>query len=536
MKSLFKHILASVVAGSLAHGAAAFETDPQPNLLEVFSPNRLAAFVANTGIAALRTQMEIKYDYLSTDIMRGTVSVAGITVRPLLPYDRAGLCVIKIERAVMLSDLTKPFKSSTDMTINLTGVNATTACLPREAAMGMRAAGFRDVTLDQAAIKVGYVYQTGETTANVALAINKFASIDFSAAGTILPRLGPHGYPGDPAIRVSRALVSLKDKGGWQAIEKMLPENMRDPLTIREVLTEGFTEILGQGSSTPLNAVERNFVKSLMDQVEAYIREPGEITIEADLPPNGIVIEPDMFEMPQVLIGALALAARAAPLARTKILSSDMLAKITNPEGLDDNTRLELAAALLSGTGVPRAPGMVPDLLAPMLDRNDLSGQASALIAAALRENDPVAAYSFALTAGAQNVTSAVSELDRLEALMTTQVALEQQQAYLVKTGADDPLQAIPEGTDPRDLRRISLAHFSGIGAPRSYSHAYYFALLAEAAGDVGAASLRAEIDARFNARGDKVREIWATSRGEIQAAALKDWIAGNLGDRYLQN
>lgn len=55
--------------GLMAHGAMAFETDPQPDLLDVIAPNRIAAFIANTGIAALRSQMEIQYDYLSTDVM-----------------------------------------------------------------------------------------------------------------------------------------------------------------------------------------------------------------------------------------------------------------------------------------------------------------------------------------------------------------------------------------------------------------------------------------------------------------------------------
>jgi len=76
-----------------------------------------------------------------------------------------------------------------------------------------------------------------------------FAVVDFSGAGTILPRLGMHGLPGGPDIRVSRALLSVKDKGGWKAVENLLPTNMRDPLTIREVLTEGLTKMLAHDSN-----------------------------------------------------------------------------------------------------------------------------------------------------------------------------------------------------------------------------------------------------------------------------------------------
>jgi hypothetical protein len=86
---------------------------------------------------------------------------------------------------------------------------------------------------------------------------------------------------------------------------------------------------------------------------------------------------------------------------------------------------------------------------------------------------------------------------------------------------------------DPRLLRAMALAHYSGAGQPRSYARAYYFALLAEAAGDIGASTLKTEIEGRFSARGDAVAEAWNTLSTDLQSQALQDWIAGGLADRF---
>ena len=76
----------------------AVETDPLPAFSDLLAPNRLATFLANLAIAGLRTEMEVQYDHMSTDIMRGTVSISGVTLRPTLNYDQAGQCTITIDR------------------------------------------------------------------------------------------------------------------------------------------------------------------------------------------------------------------------------------------------------------------------------------------------------------------------------------------------------------------------------------------------------------------------------------------------------
>ena len=114
----------SALAAALFATPLVAEPDPQPNLLEFISPNRIATFVANTAIAALRTQMELEYEYLSTDLTRGSVAISGIIARPQLPYDQARQCVVTIDRAVLNSDVAKTFEIASEMNINLIGAKA----------------------------------------------------------------------------------------------------------------------------------------------------------------------------------------------------------------------------------------------------------------------------------------------------------------------------------------------------------------------------------------------------------------------------
>lgn len=508
------------------------ETDPQPSLLEFFSVNRIGTFVANTAIAALRTQMELEYEYLSTDLMRGSVSISGVTVRPLLPYDQARQCVITVERAVLNTDVAKPFEVASEMNLNLIGTRANTACLPREAAMGLRAAGIRDIELDQFKVRAAYVYATGETSADVTLAINNFATLDASASAMILPRIGTYG-PGDPAFRVMRAVVSLKDQGGWQTVSAVLPPNFNDPQTIKDIGTEGVTQFMSNGGLRAVTAVERNFIADLMDRVEEFVTDPGEITIEAALPETGIVIEPEIYDRePQALVSALALEARTTPLSRTRIIDTGKLAALSSGENTSPEDILEVAQALLEGNGVPQTPALVPRIVANLTADPDYGSEASALIARALKDSDPTGAYPYALIAASGGSDAAVSLLDRLENQMITGDVLTLQAAEIDRV-AGAPAEAIGDIDDPRDLRALALAHYAGAGATRSYARAYYYALLAEAAGDIGATTLKQEIEGRFSARGEAVTEAWSTLSADIQATALDDWIAGGLADRF---
>ncbi|SFR41432.1 hypothetical protein SAMN04488005_1646 [Yoonia tamlensis] len=523
----------TALALCLCTPALAQTRDPLPTLGEFFSPDRIATAIAHAGISGLRTQMELQYDHMSVDPMRGIVSLSGIVARPQLPYDQASQCEITIARVTLSSDFTSPFQTAAEVNLNVIGARANLACFERDMAVGLRTAGYRDLPIDQFKLRGSYTYATGATAIDSTVAINGLAVLDYSASGTILPRLGRYGVPAEPAIRVTRAVATLKDDGGWAAISQVLPENLRDPVMIREMGTQGVSGMLSQDGLRPLGAVERRFVGDLMAQVEAYVTDPGEITIEATLPENGITLEPEMYADPLDLIAGLGLQVRATPLARSQILSLDALAAVQTPETLSDDARIALATALLDGNGVPRSTSMVVGLLEPLLDAPATAGAAAVLLARAQQDSDVPNAYRHALVAAAAGEAGAIGLLDRLEARMTTQAVLAAQDLHLTTTGAPAPI-ALVTGDDPRDLRTLALDYLTGTGKARSYAHAYYYALLAEAAGDIAAASLRDEITARFGARGPDVAQAWHAIAAQVEQQAVTDWINADLPARYL--
>lgn len=525
-----KNIAAPAVLGlSLATSALA-EGDPKPGIFDIVTPDAIAESIASLSISALRTVMEVEYKHLSTDVMRGTVSVSGVTLRPQLPYDRARQCEITVQRAGFDLGKFRPDLSASNASVTMIGTSANIACFPRELGLGMRAAGYNEVELDRLAFEVDYIHGTGEIRTNGSAAINNMMTLDFATAGAILPRLNEYGTPGDPAIRVRKAVLGLQDTGGWERISRQIPENLRQPEVIRGLGTEELTNMLSNNGTRALTSTERLFIDDLMDHVAAFIRDPGEITIEAQLPPSGIVLEPEVYQAPEELLQALAPDARTAPKAQSELLDPTLLARINGD--LSTAERLQLARALLSGNGVPRAEGLVPGLLASVRQgANPEAAEAALLTARALMSTDPAQSYAHALSASSARLPGAVPLLDALETRLTTSQVISAQSANI---GTLD-VSSLPDGNDIRAVRALALRHLTGLGAQRSYEHAYYFALLAEAAGDIGARPLREDIEARFANRGEAVDTLWAEMRAETQARALNDWISQSLATRYLR-
>lgn len=509
------------------------EGDPRPGFMDFITPDAIVQSVANIAISALRTVMEVEYAHMHTDILRGAVTFSGVTLRPQLPYDLARQCEITIERAGF--DFGNPVQdlNAWNVSATLMGVRAGAACVERDVALGLRMAGYSELTVDRLLYETDYIHSTGEIRITASATVQDLATLDLEMAGAVLPRLSPYGGAGDPALRLRKAVLGVQDHGGWQRLSALIPENLRDPDVIRGLGTEALTDMLGQGGSRALSATERRFVDDLMAHVADFVRAPGEITLEADLPASGVVLEPEVYQAPQELLQALAPDARTAPLARGQLIGGDVLDALASD--MSAGARLELARALMTGAGLPRAQALVPDILAPLIEGDGPEAGAAALLSAqALIGDDPELAYRHALLASRAGTGGVVSMLDALEGRMTTGAVLAAQDAFLQQAGArgDDALQDI---TDIRALRRLALAHFTGIGALRAYPLAYYYALIAEGAGDIGARTLREDIEARFAGRGPDVDALWSKLRADVQADALQSWIALDLAAQFAQ-
>lgn len=527
---LFPHLrrgaTAILLSAALALPAAAQDGDPRPGLAEVLDPNLFANIIAVAGISALRTQMEVSYEHLDTDLLRGTMSLSGVTLRPWLDYDRGRQCVISVDRMTVSGNPVGIVVDISSASVSAIGVEASLACLPQEPGLILRQAGLTSIAVDRVGIDAEYMVRTGDLALDVTLGLNGVGIADLSAAGTLLPRPGPGGMDGDPAIRLTRAVVSIANRGGWEAAAPLIPEGLRDPEALRMITIQAMSDLFSEGGQTALSAAEVNFIDDLAGEVARFAADPGELTLEAQLPAAGLVVEPVAFDKPSRLVALLGIDARAAPSARSALVDTALLARIGDDD-LDDAESMALATALLSGEGVPRAPGRAIDVLEPLIAAGD--GVARLMAARALADRDPAAAYAMALeAAGAPGL---VSLLDGLETQMTTGDVLAAQSA--TDLDSESAASALPDGGDPRDLRREAVAYFTGNGAPRNYANAYLMALLATAAGDIGAPQLLSEIEGRFVARGEAVTDLWRSRAAEIEALALDLWIDAGLAERY---
>lgn len=524
--------LAACLCLCLSTPALAQEGDPKPGFLQLLTPDTVAQTLASISISALRTVMEVEYEHLSTDLMRGTVALSGVTLRPQLPYDRAGQCEITVQRAGFDLGTFRPDLSAASGSLTLIGAKADIACIPREAGMMLRASGYNEIELDRLTIEVNYAHGTGEISSVASAAIANMAMIDLAMTGAILPRLDDFGMPGDPAIRVRKAVLGVQDTGGWARLSAQIPENLRQPEVIQGLGTEELTNALSNNGTRALTSTERLFIEDLMTHVGAFIRDPGELTIEAQLPASGIVLEPEVLGAPEDLLQALAPDARTAPRAQSDLMDPALLARLNGDLTTDE--RLSLARALSIGQGVPRAEALVPTLLAPLMTSDaPEAGEAALMTARAQMAADPAAAYGNALRASAARLPEAVPLLDALEDRLTTAQVIAAQDAQMIASGAPVGAETLPEVADIRAVRKLALGYLTGLGAPRSYRLAYYHALIAEAAGDIGAQSLRQDIEARFANRGAAVDTLWADLRRQVQEQALTDWITLALSDRF---
>ncbi|MCZ4354180.1 hypothetical protein O4H61_16815 [Roseovarius aestuarii] len=512
------------------------EGDPKPGLWDIVTIDSIAGSVASAAISALRTQMEVEYAHLETDVMRGSVTLSGVTLRPQLPYDRARQCEITVQRIGFDLGQPRPFLPAANVSVTAIGARASIACVQREVGLALRTAGYTSIDVDRLIYEMDYLHGSGEINATLSATVNDLATLDLAMTGSILPRLDERGMSGDPAIRLRRAVLGLQDHGGWERLSALMPQNLRDPEVIRSLGTEELTNMLSQDGTRALTSTERRFIDDLMEHVASFVRTPGEITIEAELPPAGIVIEPEVYQSPEELLQALAPDARSAPMAQSQLLNAELLKRPDSELSAAD--RLTLAAALLEGRGVPRAEALVPQLLAPLVGNDSTQGgKAALLVARALMATDVKSAYLHALVASDAHQPEAVPLLDALEARLASGDVMAVQDEYQTRSnGSANPAAALPMDGDVRMVRRLALAHFTGLETARSYKLAYYYALIAEAAGDIGARPLREDIEARFANRGDKVSEMWVGLRATLQEQALSDWIDMDLAARFLKD
>ncbi|MEM9737469.1 MAG: hypothetical protein AAF908_12825, partial [Pseudomonadota bacterium] len=275
------------------------------------------------------------------------------------------------------------------------------------------------------------------------------------------------------------------------------------------------------------------FASNLGAEIGRFLEERNRLVVSTNTD-GGVWLEEALFDDPQAMIAALKPEVSAVPSAVRDLIDPTLLSEaLSNPAALAESARLDVGAALLTGIGSPRSVADGLAVLGPLGDAWD--GRATALMADALEgQGDVSDAYAMALRAMAAGESTGIAIADRLEADMAVAEILSQQQSAAdTWPGAPDREAADQALIDAGDLGGIrSRAYGAALGndVPRSYAEAYFWASLAAAGGDRGAATLRDRLDARF-ATG-KGSDAWRAMTREVGSSAFQVWTQGGLAAR----
>lgn len=539
--SLKPVLLSTTLAGLLASAAGATPV----TLYDLFSLNRLANMGGQLLVSALRGVADLRYAHMDIRPLDGRMILTGLE---LSPYEQPD-CLVTLDRAVIT---TAPLDQIAygALDIDVMGAEMSEGCFSASERRDMAEAGITRFALDRGEIRLEYDYASAALTVDAQGVSEGLAEM---RAHVAFDYFAVNFDAEEPVADLAYAEIELTDRGVWSALGAQIPPAMLSPdvlvpMLVGEVLPQWRDPSVplptpepapapsdGKGDENPatpatpapppVNAPE---LDAAYDVIEAgvaaflaFAESPGTLRLEFT-PEAPVRLTEDHFEDFALFVADLAPALLTdADRPDTRLtredgdLISDWVAGGDVP--FSDGDILRLSHALLSGVGVPRNPERAMELLTPLLE----AGHAEALEMAleTLDALDPAFAYRIAREAAAAGDRMAFAQLDRLEALvpMGDVIALQEE------TG-DRPEF---DGTEPaRALRARAEAALTGLGAPRRYTVAYFYGLLALASGDMASASIVNELEAMADRMEEEDAERWLGLLGQVNDHASEEWFA----------
>lgn len=539
--SLKPLLLSTTLAGLLASAAGATPV----TLYDLFSLNRLANMGGQLLVSALRGVADLRYAHMDIRPLDGRMILTGLE---LSPYEQPD-CLVTLDRAVIT---TAPLDQIAygALDIDVMGAEMSEGCFSASERRDMAEAGITRFALDRGEIRLEYDYASAALTVDAQGVSEGLAEM---RAHVAFDYFAVNFDAEEPVADLAYAEIELTDRGVWSALGAQIPPAMLSPdvlvpMLVGEVLPQWRDPSVplptpepapapsdGKGDENPatpatpapppVNAPE---LDAAYDVIEAgvaaflaFAESPGTLRLEFT-PEAPVRLTEDHFEDFALFVADLAPALLTdADRPDTRLtredgdLISDWVAGGDVP--FSDGDILRLSHALLSGVGVPRNPERAMELLTPLLE----AGHAEALEMAleTLDALDPAFAYRIAREAAAAGDRMAFAQLDRLEALvpMGDVIALQEE------TG-DRPEF---DGTEPaRALRARAEAALTGLGAPRRYTVAYFYGLLALASGDMASASIVNELETMADRMEEEDAERWLGLLGQVNDHASEEWFA----------
>ncbi|MDJ0628867.1 MAG: hypothetical protein QNJ44_11455 [Rhodobacter sp.] len=532
MRRLLATTTFALALPGLAHAQAA-----GPTLLDMLSLDRLMQRVLQSGIMALRTQMDLKYGDMRVDLRTGAVTMTDIKAWPLPEWDEDGTCEVGIERITLRSGAIDEI-DRLRLKVRLVGLTFPDSCLPEEPRQGLAMLGTDEITMPWMTFDLDYGVAASDMTLRLYSDIQDVAAIDMTAHAAYIWADGREDMEEpEPVIFLESATLSVENKGAWDAIRPLVPP----PFTsdgaglvvegaIGQALIDMNRDAAGPDASedeTGLTDAQRAFVKSIASAWPAFLANPETLVLQTSMDTDTFLDFPAMEDDPRVAFDTLLPQLALAPASTARMLPAALLEQaMGDTAALSADDRRRIGTALLTGEGAPRNYGKGMDLMIPLAEEGD--GGAAVVIADAFADTMPELAYRWALRAGEARAEGAAARLDRLETVLPF--------AEVLAIQSDLSGEVSYPGKPPASIaqmRDTALARLSGISMPRSYGHALFWANLAAAAGDPEAAGVLEELDERARLAGQDARDAWAGVEERAAEIALDFWIGADLPARY---
>jgi len=469
------------------------------------------------GIVSARTQVDIKYQNLNTNVASGVVTLSGVELWPRPEWDDASECKITAAR---LSISGVPIDEVELLSL---GVDIDRRCLPPDfgpAELILGAAGFDTLTVPKLRFEFDYNIPDGsllvEGNFSVQDILSMSAAIDLSYV-----TVGQHRSRGPyPVAYLRNARIEIADQGLWSMIGPILPSELKDPTNVRLSVVNWLTQALSKtnGDKPDLSEAQKAFIDSVGISLSDFVVNPGRLVLESHLQGESILLSDEISDTHALFEQLAPKMARQSVVVKETVPVDLMQAAISGKyKALSDDDLSRVARAMVIGVGAPRNLEIGKLLALELAERGAVGSAVDA--AELLQERDPVKAYELAVSAAKSGSMAATGLADRLEYKLSLAEVLSSQASIS---------EGLAQDIDYNDISQLSdraFAHLIGTRATRNYEQAAYWATLASAAGDLGGRAVLDEINTRVEIRIAEDRAIWAAKIQQIEAKASEIWL-----------
>ena len=497
--------------------------------LDILSPDRVIQAFARYGIIMARTQVDMTFDDISTNLRSNRTTISNLRMWPATPWRDNQICRIDIERITING---QAFDNLDNVVLRIDAFDtvAEPGCFPPELRPVLGQLNVDKLSLPSIGANVDYHIPSSRAQVSILASMTDVAEVTVAADFDYVS-VRTRGRRSDPVpiVVLSSASAALHNLGGWEVLSHFIPAAFTDEQSaagaVEAVLRTAFTELNRKSFDRvddELSVVQLALISSMTTAWTDFLKSPDQLVLETNISPdraaflNFLAYENN----PSWIVRDLNPVMRAAVSPLPETLPIEFIdAAISGAWGdLPETERLRTGLALARGEGATRNPGLATEILGEFAEGGNI--EAVTAMAEILEPTDPEAAYIWSLRAGAAGVSGAAARLDRLEGEISLSTILQIQ-----SEAAENPLADTNLPRSIVGIRSRARDHLTGIGSYRNYQAAHTWASVGATMNDPASIALGTEIAKTLDAaQSPNAKATVVRLRQQANGDALELW------------